>query len=80
MKNMNNWKENSFFSQIKSNFTEAVNWIMSQDEVDAFATVINKFVSDLKEKYQTEGKDTNQNFKVIHCVSVDLHTVLINLH
>ena len=53
---------------------------MSQDEVDAFATVINKFVSDLKEKYQTEGKDTNQNFKVIHCVSVDLHTVLINLH
>ena len=56
----NTKKENSFFSQLKPNFTEAVNWIRSQDEVDAFATVIDKFVSDLKEKYQTEGNDTNR--------------------
>ena len=34
-------KENFFFSQLKPNFTEAVNWIRSQDKVDSFATLID---------------------------------------
>ena len=45
----------SFYSQLHPNFKEAVNWINNQEEVDEFSKIMDKFVSDIKEKYQKEN-------------------------
>ena len=43
------------------NFKEAVNWISNQAEVDQFSTMIDKFFSDIKLKYQNvNGASENQ--------------------
>ena len=51
----------SYYSQLHPNFKEAVNWISSQEDVDQFAEVIDRFVSDIKLKYQNaNGLTENQ--------------------
>ena len=42
------------------NFKEAVNWISNQAEVDQFSTMIDKFFSDIKLKYQNVN-DASEN-------------------
>ena len=42
-------KENSFFSQLKPNFSEAVNWITSQDDVDRMKRMFDNFISEMKQ-------------------------------
>ena len=51
----------SYYSQLHPNFKEAVNWILNQAEVDQFSTMIDKFISDIKLKYQNvNGASDNQ--------------------
>ena len=40
--------ENSFYSQLKPNFSEAVNWITSQDDVDKLKRLFDNFISEMK--------------------------------
>ena len=40
--------ENSFFSQLKPNFSEAVNWITSQDDVERLKRLFDNFISEMK--------------------------------
>ena len=47
-------KKQNFYSQLKPNLTEAVNWISTQEEVDEFSKMMDSFVSGIKEKYQKE--------------------------
>lgn len=42
----------TFYSQVKPNFMEAVNWITNQDEVTELKHLLDKFVSDIKSTYQ----------------------------
>ena len=51
--NKNNRK--SYYSQLKPNFNETVNWITCQEEVDNFKKTMDEFVSKIKMKY----KNTN---------------------
>ena len=41
-------KDNSFYSQLKPNFSEAVNWITSQEDVEKLKGLFDKFVSNMK--------------------------------
>ena len=50
----------SFYSQLHPNFKEAVNWINNQQEVDEFSKMLDKFISDIKVKYQS-ANDATQN-------------------
>lgn len=36
---------------MKPNFSEAVNWINTQDEVEEFAKLMDNFISSIKQKY-----------------------------
>ena len=51
-------KMKSFYTQLHPNFKEAVNWITNQEEVDEFSKLMDKFVSDIKVKYQKENDAT----------------------
>ncbi len=48
----------SFYSQLKPNFTETVNWITTQEEVDQFAKLMDNFLSGFKKKYKEEKTKT----------------------
>ena len=41
------FKKQNFYAQLKPNFTEAVNWISTQQEVHEFAKLMDSFVSDI---------------------------------
>ena len=59
-------KRKSFYAQLKLNFTEAVNWINTQNEVEEFAKIMDNFVSSIKEKYKqvhANSKHTSQQIK-----------------
>ena len=43
-------KTKSFYSQLKPNFSEAVNWINNQEEADHLAQTLDNFVSYIKNK------------------------------
>ena len=56
-------RKNNFYSQLKPNFTEVVNWISNQEEVDEFSKLMDSFVSGIKEKYEKEHNvDTNHTY------------------
>ena len=55
----NDKKTKSYYSQLKSNFTEAVNWITCQEEVDEFAKMMDNFVSNIKRNRNTTNKMTS---------------------
>ena len=58
-----NRKTKSYYSQLHPNFKEAVNWISNQEDVDHFSKVIDRFVSDIKLKYQNaNGSIDNQEY------------------
>ena len=40
--------ENSFYSQLKPNFSEAVNWITTQEDVDKLKRLFDNFISEMK--------------------------------
>ena len=44
----------TFYSQIQPNFVEAVNWVTNQEDADELRCLLDKFVSDVKAKYQNE--------------------------
>ena len=44
--------DKSYYSQLKPNFTETVNWITCQSEVDELKKIMDKFVSKIKRKYK----------------------------
>ena len=54
-------KNKSYFSQLKPNFAEAVNWIACREEVDEFAKMIDGFVSNIKRKKNTSNKNTSSH-------------------
>lgn len=39
---------NNYYSELKPNFTKAVNWITTQDTIEDFVKIIDKFVSGIK--------------------------------
>ena len=47
----NDAKTKSYYAQLKPNFSEAVNWITTQEEVEKFAKLMDNFVSTIKQKY-----------------------------
>ena len=53
----NDAKTKSFFAQLKPNFTEAVNWINNQEEVEEFAKLMDNFVSSIKQKYNQNNEN-----------------------
>ena len=53
----NDKKTKSYYSQLKSNFTGAVNWITCQEEVDEFAKMMDNFVSNIKRNRNTCNKN-----------------------
>ena len=56
-------KTKSYYSQLHPNFKEAVNWISNQEDVDHFKKAIDRFVSDIKLKYQNaNGSIDNQEY------------------
>ena len=58
-----NEKDKSYYSQLKLNFTETVNWITSQSEVEEFKKLMDEFVSQIKNKYKNVYSiDTNQSY------------------
>ena len=48
----------NFYAQLKPNFTEVVNWITTQQEVDEFSRLMDSFVSSIQKKYQEEQTTT----------------------
>ena len=56
-------KKQNFYAQLKPNFTEVVNWISTQQEVDQFSKLMDSFVSDIKKKYKDEQiNSTNRTY------------------
>ena len=61
----NDKKNKSFYSQLKPNFSEAVNWINTQEEADKLAKCLDDFVSYVKNR----NKDINKkNFLTHLCI------------
>ena len=42
----------SYYSQLQPNFVEAVNWVTNQQDVDELKDMFDKFISDVKSRYQ----------------------------
>ena len=57
----NDAKTKSFYAQLKPNFSEAVNWISTQDEVEEFAKLMDSFVSSIKQKYNPVQTNTTSH-------------------
>ena len=66
--------EKTFFSQLKPNFTEAVNWITCQEEVDDFAKIMDEFISNLKQKYCSDEKRTTDDHHTYVSSNLPLET------
>ena len=60
-----NQNSKSYYSQLKPNFNEAVNWITCQEEVDQFKKVMDEFVCTIKTKHNN-----------LHSVSTGNHTYI----
>ena len=45
----------NYYSQLKPNFNEAVNWICNQEEADKLSNILDEFVSSMKEKYVSKN-------------------------
>ena len=41
----------NYYSHLKPNFNEAINWICNQEEADKLSNILDEFVSSMKEKY-----------------------------
>ena len=54
-------KNKSFYSQLKPNFSEAVNWINTQEEADKLAKCLDEFVSYIKNKKKDINKKTSSH-------------------
>ena len=65
-----------YYSQLKPNFNEAVNWICNQEEADKLSNIVDKFVSSMKEKY-VSGSATIENQT---CVSSNIPIETANKH
>ena len=42
----------SYYSQLQPNFVEDVNWVTNQQDVDELKCLFDKFISDVKSRYQ----------------------------
>ena len=49
-----NVSKKSYYSQLQPNFAEAVNWVTNQQDVDQLKHLLDKFISDIKSKYQEQ--------------------------
>ena len=49
-----NGTKKSYYSQLQPNFVEAVNWVTNQQDADELKCLLDKFISDVKSKYQNE--------------------------
>ena len=68
---VNEQKTKSFYAQLKPNFTEAVNWITDQEEVDQFAKMLDSFVSDIKKKHQICNDETSSHTYVSSNLAIE---------
>ena len=55
-------KNKSFYSQLKPNFSEAVNWINTQEEADQLAKILDSFVSHIKHKNKHTGRNSSHTY------------------
>ena len=51
--------ENSFFSQLKPNFSEAIIWITSQDDVERLKRLFDNFISEMKNLHSVKHPVSN---------------------
>ena len=51
--------DNSFYSQLKPNFSEAVNWITSQEDVEKLKSLFDRFVSEMKKVHTDKHQATS---------------------
>ena len=57
-------KNKSFYAQLKPNFTEAVNWINTQEEADRLAKTFDDFVSYIKKQNKNTKKTSSSHIYI----------------
>ena len=55
-------KKKSFYAQLKPNFSDAVNWINTQEEVGQLAKILDSFVSHIKESNKHTGGNSSHTY------------------